>query len=653
MNASHGTSTSLPFRPVRTPALGTLLAAMLCVVANAPQARAQFGGGGDVPPAEKLVKVEVAPITIAAGAPVAVFPVTLTIAPGWHVNANPPNPDYMIATALEVKPGYGVSPGKIGYPAPRPIKVGFEESPLFVYGDRVTLTLPLTAAANATSGAHTLKGTLRFQACNDQVCMAPASLPVVIAVTVTGGAVAGASDTTTAAPAPEAGATTMTGPGETGATSQDSTTRAATGFTTGPPPNGASAALDNPLARALNRGGVGAFLTLFVIGLALNLTPCVYPMLGVTVSIFGAKRAAPPAQVLGLAVLYVLGMAVMYSTLGLVAAFTGGLFGGMLQSPLIQVGIGVLLIVLALGMFGLYELQLPAGLLARLGGTTATSAAGVFASGLLVGVFAAPCIGPPVVALLAVVGAKGDPWFGFTSFFTLAMGLGAPYLILATFSNLIQTLPRSGEWMEWVKKVFGVLLVALGLFYALLALAPSWSAWVAPAALFIGGIYLGFFERSADKRPGFWWLKRLSGGLAIIVGVVFVATAPRESIAFEAFTAEALDAAVRSGTPVMLDFTANWCAPCHELERLTFTDRRVRDAARSFKTLRVDLTRYDSPEAEAWRRRFAIRGVPTVLFLGKRGDELTHARVEGFLPAEMFLERMKSVSAADQQAEGR
>ena len=208
--------------------------------------------------------------------------------------------------------------------------------------------------------------------------------------------------------------------------------------------------------------------------------------------------------------------------------------------------------------------------------------------------------------------------------------------------------------MEWVKKVFGVLLVALGLFYALLALAPRGSrAGSLPAALFVGGIYLGFFERSADKRPGFWWLKRRSGGLAIIVGVVFVATAPRESIAFEAFTAEALDAAVRSGTPVMLDFTANWCAPCHELERLTFTDRRVRDAARRSRRLRVDLTRYDSPEAEALATalrdpRRSDRAVP-----GQARRRADDARVEGFLPAEMFLERMKSVSAADQQAEGR
>ena len=147
----------------------------------------------------------------------------------------------------------------------------------------------------------------------------------------------------------------------------------------------------------------------------------------------------------------------------------------------------------------------------------------------MVGVFAAPCVGPPVVALLAVVGAKGDPWFGFTSFFTLALGLGAPYLVLGTFSNLLQTLPRSGDWMVWVKKVFGVILRrARRCSTRCSRWRRSWSAWVPPVALILGGVYLGFFEKSA--RPA----RRLPlaqaarpAALAMLAGVVIVATTPR------------------------------------------------------------------------------------------------------------------------------
>lgn len=332
------------------------------------------------------------------------------------------------------------------------------------------------------------------------------------------------------------------------------------------------------------------------------------------------------------------------SSLGLIAAFTGGLFGGLLQNPIVLVGIGVLFVILSLSMFGLYELQLPPILLSRLGGGTATGIVGTFVSGLLVGVFAAPCIGPPVVALLAIVGSKADPVFGFTSFFTLSLGLGAPYLVLGTFSNLLQTLPRSGEWMVWVKKVFGVIMLALGAFYALLAIAPALNAWVAPAALVVGGAYLGFVERSANARAGFRRFKLALGALALLGGIALVMTSARERITFDRFSPAALDEALRSGQPVLLDFTASWCVPCHELENVTFADPVVRVAARSFRRLRVDLTRFDSPESEQWRQKFGITGVPTVLFLAPDGREIAAARVEGFLPPRPFLERLRLAS---------
>jgi thiol:disulfide interchange protein DsbD len=362
-----------------------------------------------------------------------------------------------------------------------------------------------------------------------------------------------------------------------------------------------------------------------------------------------ARPRGPTLQVFGLALTYVLGMAIMYSALGLVAALTGGLFGGFLQNPVVLLGIGVLMIALSLSMFGLYEFQPPAWLLERAGGTTGTSVLGVFLSGLVVGVFAAPCVGPPVVALLAVVGARGDPWFGFATFFTLAMGLGFPYLVLGTFSGLISSLPRSGDWMEWVKKVFGVILVAVGLFYALLAFAPKQAALVVPAALVLGGVYLGFFEKSGAKKPGFAWLKRVAGTGAVIAGVVMWSGMQAKGIEFRAATEADLDAALAAGRPVMIDFSADWCVPCHELDNFTFTDRRVIAAARDFVAFKVDLTRYDSPEAERWRRRYEITGVPTIVFLG-RGGEVRGARVEGFLPAGPFLERMELAQATAEPA---
>jgi len=261
----------------------------------------------------------------------------------------------------------------------------------------------------------------------------------------------------------------------------------------------------------------------------------------------------------------------------------------------------------------------------------------------VVGVIAAPCVGPFVVAVLALIARRADVAFGFATMFALALGLGFPYLFLASFSNLLQRLPRSGDWMVWVKKCFGIILAGVGLYYVLVALAPDWAGAVLPGALVLGGIYLGFIDKSASGRPRFRLFRYGVGALAAIAGVVVIATTPQQSVAFAPFDAQKLAAELGRGRTAMIDFSADWCAPCHELERFTFTDGRVRAMARAFLTYKADLTRYNSPEVEALRRQYGIAGVPTVVFLGPDGREVTEARVEGYIPPEYFLERMRYV----------
>jgi thiol:disulfide interchange protein DsbD len=255
-----------------------------------------------------------------------------------------------------------------------------------------------------------------------------------------------------------------------------------------------------------------------------------------------------------------------------------------------------------------------------------------------------------VIALLALVSAKGDPWFGFSSFFTLAFGLGLPYLVLGTFSNLLQKLPRSGDWMEWVKHLFGVILLSIGAFYALVALAPDLSGWVVPAALIAGGIYLGFIDRHAERLATFRSLKRLGGVVAVLGGLLIVFTTPRNSIAMRPFAKGELQAALASGKIAMVDFSADWCVPCHELERKTFTDPRVIRESRKFAAFKVDLTHFDSPEADQWRKQYGITGVPTVVFLKPDGREVFASRVERPMPPEEFLARMQDALRAGESA---
>src|SRR5258706_1945451 len=253
----------------------------VALVACGP-ARAQSGGAA-IPPHDQLVRARAGPVGIAAGG-AATGRLQVTIAGGWHINANPAVPDYMIATLVEVTPLAGVAAGAPRYPAEKQLKVAFDQSAIAAWDGTLAIELPLAAAADAAPGAHALEGTIRFQACNDQVCLAPAtvrfSLPVVV-----GAAQAGGHGTTAAPPA--------------------SSAPPVTGFATAPPAPGARAAAPaNPFARPLTRGGWAALLAPLATGLLLNLTPCVFPMMGVTVSIFGARRAAPPLQVFGLAVVY-------------------------------------------------------------------------------------------------------------------------------------------------------------------------------------------------------------------------------------------------------------------------------------------------------------------------------------------------------------
>jgi thiol:disulfide interchange protein DsbD len=605
-----------------------------------PAARPAGAQAQEIPKAQDLIVIDAAPLHLERGAS-GTASVTLHVRSGWHVNSNPAASPNSIPTSLAASGDSVIFFGAPQYPPGRIVKLPIDDQPLSLWDGTQTIRVPVTAAAGAAPGAHLYSAKLRFQACNDQLCLPPTSvefrLPIEIAAA-------------SAAPGTSAGASAEGAAGTTPATAPGGTTEPRTSTSASTQVPSKAAAIQSPLAGVLLAGGWLAFLTLFLIGLGLNLTPCVYPMLSVTVSIFGARRASSPAQAVGSAVLYVLGMASMYSVLGVMAALTGSLFGGWLSNPIVTIGIGVLLVAMSLSMFGLYQLSLPPALLARLGGSGATSALQIFASGLMVGLIAAPCVGPPVVALLAVVAQKADPLFGFSAFFTLAMGLGAPYLVLATFSNLLQKLPRSGEWMIWVEKVFGLVLFGVGLNYILLALAPAAASWVLPGALIVGGVWLGFAYRG-KARIGFRLFQRGLGLVAVVAGALMFVMLPRPRLAFEPLAAADLAApgaltAPATGQLTLIDFSADWCQPCHELDNLTFTDRRVMKALADFKRLRVDLTHYDSPEAELWRKRFEITGVPTLVFALGDGHEVREARVEGFLPPDQLLDRIDQVRAA-------
>lgn len=387
-----------------------------------------------------------------------------------------------------------------------------------------------------------------------------------------------------------------------------------------------------------------SFVGFFLAGLAVNLTPCVYPMLSVTVSLFTTGKEGPlkARQASKKALVYVLGMAVMYSSLGLFAALTGTLFGSVLQNKWVLLLIALVMFYLALAMFGFYQIQLPAQWLGRLSALRRADYLGLFFSGMLVGVFAAPCMGPPILALLTAVGQKGDPVYGFTVFFIFSLGLGTPYFLLGTFSGLVQKLPRAGSWLGWIEHIFGVILTGFGFFYLAIALKPDWLDWILPATLIPGGLYLGFLERSGKEFAIFRRLKWVLGAAAIVTGITMMPLSqPEQELEWIPYEAQLVEAAREDHKPVVIDFYADWCITCHELEKFVFTHPSVVEELEKFVRLRVDATDMSSPDVEKIIDRYGVFGLPAVIFIDAGGIEVVDARVNSYIPPPEFLKSVK------------
>ena len=271
-------------------------------------------------------------------------------------------------------------------------------------------------------------------------------------------------------------------------------------------------------------------LSIFVGGLALNLTPCVYPVIPLTLGYFGNQAAGSRGRRFGLAGLYVLGMATMYSVLGVAAALSGKLFGSMLQNPWVLAAIAAALVAMALSMFGVWEIRMPTTLMNRAGARA--GAAGAFGMGLFVGIVAAPCVGGFIVGLLAFVAARQDPYLGFLFFFTLSIGLGLPYLFLAAYSGKIARLPRAGEWMDGVKKVFGWVLLAMAAYFLRSVVPQPFGRWLLPAVLVIGAVAI------LVTRLGLKWPVRAgAAALLVAIAIFFV---PRELHGWQPYAREAV-----------------------------------------------------------------------------------------------------------------
>lgn len=425
------------------------------------------------------------------------------------------------------------------------------------------------------------------------------------------------------------------------------------------------------VAKILRQGSFWLVLaSFFGFGILLSFTPCVFPMVPILSGIIVSHgHAVTHARAFVLSFAYVLGMAVTYALVGVAAGLSGTLLSNALQNAWVLGGFALIFVALSLSMFGFYELQLPSALQSRLsesanrrGGSLPAIAAMGALSGLIVG----PCIAAPLAGALLYIAQTGNATLGGAALFAMALGMGVPLLIVGVFSRSL--LPKVGPWMEAVKKFFGVVMLAVAL-WMVSPVIPTWAQMVGWAALLIvPAIYVHALDSLPQHATGWHRLWKgvgvimLLGGGAMLVGVLGGSRDPLKPLAFlagnggacEAATARAapafqrvksvaeLDARLKSaGKPVMLDFYADWCVSCKELESFTFTDPKVAARMKDFVLLQADVTA-NSAEDAALLRRFGLFGPPGIIFFDKSGREIESLRVVGYQPPEQFLPTLET-----------
>jgi len=389
-----------------------------------------------------------------------------------------------------------------------------------------------------------------------------------------------------------------------------------------------------------------------LIGIGIAFTPCVLPMYPLISGIvLGGKQRLSTGRALLLALIYVQGMALTYTALGLVVAAAGLQFQAALQHPWVLIGLSAVFILLALSMFGLFSLQLPSSLQTRLtlmsnrqqGG----SVGGVFAMGAIAGLICSPCTTAPLSAILLYIAQSGNMWLGGGTLYLYALGMGLPLILVTVFGNRL--LPKSGPWMETVKTAFGFVILALPVFLLERVVGDVWGLrlW---AILGVAFFSWAFISSLNARTP---WIRLVQ---ILLLAAALVSVRPLQDWAFGAPTAQSqahlnftpvdnVDALHRAlaqaeGKPVMLDLYADWCVACKEFEKYTFSDPQVQNALKETVLLQANVTA-NSPQDKALLKELNVLGLPTILFFNEQGEEQPAQRVTGFMDAAAFSAHLR------------
>ncbi|MEA1933456.1 MAG: cytochrome c biogenesis protein CcdA [Thermodesulfobacteriota bacterium] len=539
--------------------------------------------------------------------------VTATIKEGFHINSHRPLDEFLVPTALKFDTTDGISFGPVTYPEPTLRSFAFSNNKMSVFENKIKMDSVAAVSTGISPGHVILSGHLDFQGCDDTRCFRPESLRFEISLKIAGS-------------------------GESAGLINNKKNKQETNL---------DLTADEKRAReVIDKGLLYALAAFFLFGLALNLTPCVYPVIPMTIGFFSAQCEQKRLTMFFLASSYVMGIGVVFSLLGLISGIAGKQWGFLFQNTWFVILISLIILSMAASMFGAFEIAVPSFLMNH-SGKSRKGTIGSFLMGLTVGVVVAPCAAGILIGLVGVVAKLGMVVKGGLLFFVMGLGLGLPYLVLAMYSGLLNQLPQSGMWMIWVRKLFGILLIGVAIYF-LVPQAKSASDqlgfFIGVLAIF-GGLLLGFLERGQYTRP-FEIIRALLGCLLIVSGIFMVQRAihiPVEEIEWIPYTNRSIEQSTERRLPILLEFTADWCAVCKELDRKTYNDERVVKVSREFSMTKVDCTSSDSTCARQ-AKRFKVSGLPTIIFFSPKGKELHDLRVVGFIGPDKLMKKMKKAT---------
>ncbi|MBC7741124.1 MAG: thioredoxin family protein [Bdellovibrionaceae bacterium] len=392
-----------------------------------------------------------------------------------------------------------------------------------------------------------------------------------------------------------------------------------------------------------------AFLLVFFAGVLTSFTPCIFPMLPITISILGYHaNHGNRFHNFSRAVAYVFGIAITYSLLGVAAALTGSLFGSALTNKFVVFALCLLFILMAFSMWGAFEIQVPAFIRNRFGSGKSHGLGGAFVMGLVAGVVASPCVGPVLVSILSFVSTTRNVFLGFGLLFTFAMGLGMIFIVIGLFSHALHLLPKSGAWMNLVKFILGAGMWFAALYYSQFLISHRW--WIALiAASFVAlSIWKGAFNFGSKnylKQSLMLTLFIFSTTVLLLsfvrpqylspafqqVGVEGASNrSGQQQVVWIPYSDTALQSAVSEQKPVLLDFYADWCGACHELEEKTYSNPEFLELSENFKLIKLDATE-DTPEIQTILKKYQVQGLPTVQFINKTGSPIKNLTFTQFL----------------------